>query len=95
MHTYLHECQKKLLEIIKENKDQVEGMHVVFNYPKNPHVKSDQRVYDKDHGGTMLDLGIYVFEQAREILEVLELDIHQFDQDQKDIWIRYTPEGVD
>ena len=95
MHTYLHDCQAKILDLVKDKKDEIEDIYIVFNYPKDPHDKDNQRMYDKDHGGTMLDLGIYVFEEAREILEVLGLDLHQFDKENKDIWIKYTQEGVD
>ena len=38
----------------------------------------------------MLDLGIYVFEEAREILQVLGFNLHDFDKEDKDIWIDYT-----
>ena len=43
----------------------------------------------------MLDLGVYVFEEAREILKVLGIILHEFDKNSKDIRIRYTENMVD
>ena len=51
-------------------------MHVKFNYPKNPHAPGDQRTYDINHGGAMLDLGVYVFQTAKDIGKTLEIDLH-------------------
>lgn len=41
MHSYLHENQKKLLEVVKEKKDEIESIYIVFTCPKNPHLKGD------------------------------------------------------
>lgn len=43
----------------------------------------------------MLDLGVYVFEEAREILEVLGIRLDEFDKERKEISIRFAESGVD
>jgi len=65
MHSFLHEANLKLLELVEQNKDEIDSISIAFNYPKDPHDPGAKRVYDTRHGGVMLDLGIYVFEQAR------------------------------
>lgn len=36
MHSYLHELNLKLLELVKEKRDEIESVYIVFNYPNNP-----------------------------------------------------------
>jgi hypothetical protein len=43
----------------------------------------------------MLDLGVYIFEQTRQILDKVGMNLHDFNKEQKDIWIKNTQDKVD
>jgi len=62
MHTTLHPSIHLLVQKAKEHAKSVKQVRVCFNYPKNPYAPGDFRLYDKEHGGVMLDLGVYVFQ---------------------------------
>jgi len=49
------------LDEIKGKESQIDEIFLCFNYPKDPTHPRDKRVYDKNTGGTLLDLGIYCF----------------------------------
>ena len=75
LHHTLHPSFKVLCEQIECFKDQIDCVSLSFNYPKNPHAKGDRRVYNSDTGGVMKDLGVYVFQHAKEIASKLGVDI--------------------
>lgn len=83
------------MELVDDKRGEIESIYVVFNCPKNPCGKGGERFYDREHGGAMLDLGVYVFEEAREILKVLGMGLDEFDKENKEISIRYAESGVD
>jgi len=93
-HSCLHPSQKEFLNQVELHKDEVVSVSVKFNYPKNPNDPGDKRCYDENHGGVMLDLGVYVIDMAKNILSILGSDLHQFDQKKK-IWIKKTTKNVD
>lgn len=37
MHSFLHELNLKLLELVKEKRDEIESVYIVFNCPNNPY----------------------------------------------------------
>jgi predicted dehydrogenase len=95
MHSSLHISRPHFLKLVESNKSEVTDINIIFNYPKNPHAPGDARVYKKPIGGCMLDLGVYVFQMAKEIGQVLGFDLFSFDKENKDIYIKKTPDGVD
>ena len=80
MHSPLHSSRKNFLKLVQDNKNQIKHIDIVFNYPKNPHARGDARVYKKPIGGVMLDLGVYVFQLARELGKVIGFDLLSFDR---------------
>ena len=95
MHSPLHSSRKHFLKLVQDNKNQIKHIDIVFNYPKNPHARGDARVYKKPIGGVMLDLGVYVFQLARELGKVIGFDMLSFDRQNKDIFIKKTSSGID
>jgi len=61
MHSPLHPSRKVLKEQVSKHRDAISEVYVAFNYPKDPIDKDSKRTYDKNVGGVMLDLGVYVF----------------------------------
>lgn len=61
MHNSLHPSRQMFLDEIKGKESQIDEIFLCFNYPKDPTHPRDKRVYDKNTGGTLLDLGIYCF----------------------------------
>jgi predicted dehydrogenase len=90
MHSSLHVSRKVLLEQVQKYKDEVESVSIHFNYPKNPHDPTAARVYSPPIGGVCLDLGVYVFQLASEIGEILGYKLHDFNHESKEIEIKYT-----
>jgi len=43
-----------------------------------------------NHGGAMLDLGVYVFQTAKDIGKTLGIDLHEFEKNNKKIFIKKT-----
>ena len=95
MHSPLHPSRGQLIDLIEASKDKITDIYIVFNYPKNPHLPGDVRVYKKPIGGVMLDLGVYVFQMARQIGEVVGFDLFSFQKEIKDVFIKRTQEGID
>ena len=83
MHSSLHISRKILLEQVALNKDQVKDISIHFNYPKNPHDPTAARVYNEVFGGVCLDLGVYVFQLAHEIGQILGFELHKFGDEKK------------
>ena len=71
MHNSLHAGNKSLLAQCALHKEQIVGISAKFNYPKDPNDPGARRCYDKNTGGAMLDLGVYVFQAAKEILAIV------------------------
>lgn len=78
MHSPLHPGREVLKDWVKRYKDEVSDVYVAFNYPKDPYDKDARRTYDKDVGGVMLDLGVYVFNCMQDITEILGFDFIDF-----------------
>jgi len=75
MHSPLHPSRQLLLEQIEERKDQLDAVLIKNHYPKDPTVPGDGRCYDEKTGGAMLDLGVYVLQQADEVARLLGVDL--------------------
>lgn len=94
-HDTLSPSRARILELAKQHKDDIVGISAKFNYPKNPHDPSSYRIYDPTVGGTMLDLGVYVYRVIRDIMREMNMEMKDFDKDKSKIQIKYSPEGVD
>ena len=94
MHNSLHAGNKSLLAQCALHKEQIVGISAKFNYPKDPNDPGARRCYDKNTGGAMLDLGVYVFQAAKDILTILGQDLHKFDE-KKRIWVKKTADNID
>jgi len=95
MHSPIHPAQKCLMELIREVKNEIVHIDCHFNYPKNPHDPSSYRVYDKDCGGAMLDLGVYVYNMVKEIGQIVGFKLSDFDHSNKEVWLKRDANGVD
>eukprot|EP00352_Strombidinopsis_acuminata_P000350 CAMPEP_0176340056 /NCGR_PEP_ID=MMETSP0126-20121128/1262_1 /TAXON_ID=141414 ORGANISM="Strombidinopsis acuminatum, Strain SPMC142" /NCGR_SAMPLE_ID=MMETSP0126 /ASSEMBLY_ACC=CAM_ASM_000229 /LENGTH=142 /DNA_ID=CAMNT_0017684023 /DNA_START=294 /DNA_END=722 /DNA_ORIENTATION=+ len=92
-HDSLHPTRKKLLELVKENKCKIKHVSIKFNYPKDPTDKMNDRIYQKPFGGTMLDLGVYVYRASIDIAKALGYKLSDFDTCKSNIL--YNSYGVD
>ena len=64
MHAHLHPSRAVFAKLVQEHADEIVGVSVSFNYPKNPHNPRDRRTFDPRTGGVLLDLGVYVLQQG-------------------------------
>lgn len=75
MHAHLHPSRAVFEKLVKEHADEIVGVSVSFNYPKNPHNPRDRRTFDKRTGGVLLDLGVYVLQQSKSFADILGVDL--------------------
>ena len=67
MHDALDPSRVKILQLAKENKNQIKELRIKFNYPKSQFAPGDWRIFNKEVGGTLLDLGVYNLRLAHDI----------------------------
>jgi predicted dehydrogenase len=80
-HDALDPSRVYLLHLAKTFKSDVREIRIKFNYPKSQSVPGDKRIFDKKVGGTLLDLGVYNIRLAHDLLNVLDLNLSDFDRD--------------
>lgn len=99
MHSFLHPARKAMEKFLKENlhKYEIIGVEAYNHYPKDPTNPRDGRCFRKDIGGVLLDLGVYVYQQADEIARYIGFDIKEAlsNASKKTIALKNNPDGID
>ena len=99
MHAPLHPCRAAIIDFLKDNQDKyiINKIEAFNYYPKDPTNPSDWRIFDKEIGGALLDLGVYLIQQSDEILNTLGSDFKTafHKGENRVVKIKKTPEGVD